>query len=234
MRPLARRAVSALLTLAAMAGGAAAIGAGSALCGDEPRKQDVSNMDLDLLRENLLKLWIIEFTSHEYNWSRIAQISFEGLISPGSTGDPELDRKNEEGRKKTEKSLRHYLLLELDGCIEAQDICDRVLGAKAQLSAADIEKRRFFFRELDAIKWNSILLQDALAELSRATGTPIALHPEIPKNVTLEVSLDAPKGFSVQNVLEYLSGMHPIEWKYEGGKLDVTYLGDIPRGPYGR
>lgn len=233
MRPSVRRAASLALTLAAAVAGAGLVRAASAL-GEGSQKQDVSNMDIDLLKENLLKLWIIEFTSDQYNQSRIAQKSFEALNPVAPTGNPELDRKNEEARKKTDKELRHYLFLELDGCIEAVDIADRVLGTKISLDPADAEKRRFFQQALPEFEWRSVLLQDALRDLAKKTGTAIELHPEIPKNVTLEVSLQAPAGFSVQGVLEYLNGIHPIEWKYEGGKLDVFYLGDIPKTPFGR
>lgn len=228
-----RRAVSLALTAAAVLAGVAGVGALTAR-GDGEAKQDVSNMDVDFLRESLLKLWIIEYTSSNYNQSKIAKFSFEGLNPGVPTGDAELDAKNEAARKKTSKDLRHYLLLELDGSIEAVDIVDRVLGTKVVLSPAEAERRRFFTAALPAISWKNRLLQDALQDISRLTGTPVELHPVIPKNLTLEISFDAPAGFNVQNVLEYINSIHPVEWKYDGGKLDVNYLGDIPKNPYGR
>lgn len=233
MKAPANRAASLVLTLAAAFVGAGALRAAAAL-GDGSPKQDVSNMDIELLKESLLKLWIIEYTSDQYNQSRIAQKSFEALNPVAPTGDAETDRKNAEAQKKTDKELRHYLFLELDGCIEAVDIADRVLGTKVSLDPADAEKRRFFQQALPEIAWKNILLTDAIRDLARMTGTTIELHPVIPKNVTLEVSLDAPAGFSLLGVLEYLNGIHPIEWKYEGGKLDVFYLGDITTSPHGR
>ena len=227
-----KRLASAALTALVFAGGALLTGAlarTDAALGEGKPKQDVSNMDEGLLRESLLKLWIIEFTSREYNQSRIAQKSFEGLMPAEPTGNPEIDRQNEAGRIKTNKELKHYLLLDLDGAIEAVDICDRVLGTKVSLDPADAEKRRFFTQELPEIRWHNILLKDLLADLSRMTGVPIELHPEIPKNVTLEVSFEAPAGFNVQSVLEYVNGIHPIEWTWNGGKLDVDYMGDLPK-----
>jgi hypothetical protein len=226
-----RRLAAALACCAGLVGGAALVASAGP---EDPKKQDVSNMDLDLLRENLLKIWIIEYTSQAYNQGRIAEKSFEALNPAPPTGDPETDRKNAEGRRKTDKELRHYMALELDGSIEAIDICDRVLGQKVAIDPTELEKRRFLLKELPEFRWSSKLLQDCLAELQRLTSTTIELHPVIPKNVTLEVSLESPAGYTVQAVLEYINGIHPIEWKYENGKLDVTYLGDLPRTPYGR
>ena len=226
-----RSLLSAVVAAVALVSGALFVTA-AARGGDKP-KQDVSNMDLDLLRESLLKIWIIEYTSDAYNQSRIAEKSFEGLNPAPPTGDPELDRQNAEGRRKTDKELRHYMGLELDGSIEAIDICDRVLGQKVAIDAAEAERRKFLLKELPEFKWRNVLLQDALRDLSRMTGVPIDLHPEIPKNVTMEVSLESPAGYTVTAVLEYINGIHPIEWKYEGGRLDVTYMGDLPKSPYG-
>lgn len=228
-----RRSVAVTLTLAAAIGGAGLLRAATAL-GEGSPKQDVSNMDVELLKESLLKLWIIEYTSEQYNQSRISQKSFEALNPVAPTGDAETDRKNAEAQKKTDKELRHYLFLELDGCIEAVDIADRVLGTKVTLDPADAERRRFFQQALPEISWKNVLIQDAIRDLARMTGTPVELHPQIPKNLTLEVSLTAPAGFSVQGALEYLNGIHPIEWKYEGGKLDVFYQGDVSTAPHGR
>lgn len=228
-----KRLLAGLLTCSAVAAGAVLV-RGAAVLAEGAPKQDVTNMDLDYLRENLLKLWIIEFTSQEYNQSRIAQKSFEGLNPAAPTGDPELDRKNEEGRRKTSKELRHYLLLELDGAIEAVDIVDRVLGTKVSLDPAEAEKRRFFARTLGEISWKNVLLQNALQDLAKWTEVPIALYPEIPKNVTLELSFEAPAGFSVQSVLEFLNSQHPIEWKWDHGKVEVWYQGELPKTPYGR
>lgn len=229
-----RRAAAASATAAALFAGAGVVGAVSAH-GEGSTKQDVSNMDLDLLRENLLKIWIIEFTSQQYNQSKIAQRSFEGLVGASeSTGDPEKDRLRAEARKKTDKELRHYMLLELDGAIEAVDICDRVLGTKNAVDGSVAEARQFLSRELPAIAWKNILLQDAVAELGRTLGVTTALHPTLPKNLTLEISFDAPAGMSVLGVLEYINSIHPVGWKYEAGKLDITYLGEIPKNPYGR
>lgn len=196
----------------------------------EGGRADVASMDVGLLRESLLKLWIIEESSSRHNQSRIAQKSFEGLTAPESTGNAELDRQNVEAKKKLAKELRHYLLLELDGAIEAVDICDRVLGTKATLDAATLDRRLFFQQKLPVIQWRGVLLQDALADLGRITGTPVDLHPAIPKNLTLEVSFEGPAGFTLEGVLEFLREQHPMEWKYEGGRLDVTYTGEMPKG----
>lgn len=191
-------------------------------------------MDLDLLRENMLKIWIIEYTSSNYNQSRIAEKSFEGLNPVPPTGDPKMDRENEEARKKVEKHLRHYLLLELDGAIEAVDIVNRVLGQQVAIEGAEADRRRFLTKSLPGISWKNRLLQDAVRDLSSMTGVTCELHPEIPKNVTLEISLDSPAGYTVQGVLEYINGIHPIEWEYKDGRLDITYMGDIPKHPYRR
>jgi hypothetical protein len=219
-------AAAALLVGAGVAGSLPALGEGG--------KQDVSNMDLDLLRENLLKIWIVEYSSQQHNMRRIGEKSFEGLNPVPATGDPETDRKNAEGRRLTDKHLRHYMLLELDGAIESVDICDRVLGSKVSVDAGVAEQRKFLASELPEINWSNVLLQDAVADLAAKLGVEAQLHPVIPKNLTLEISFQGPKGYALLNVLEYINSIHPITWKYEAGKLDVTYIGEIPKNPYGR
>lgn len=226
------RIAHAALTAAALAAGAGLVGALSAR--GEGQKQDVSTMDLDLLRENLLKIWIVEYSSQTHNMKRIGEKSFEGLNPVPATGDPKVDQENAEARRKTDKHLKHYMLLELDGAIETVDICDRVLGSKVAIDASVAETRQFLSRELPAISWKNVLLQDAVADLGAKLGVETQLHPQLPKNLTLEITFDAPKGFAVLNVLEYINSIHPITWKYENGKLDVTYIGEIPKNPYGR
>jgi len=232
-----RRVLTGVGTALAVLAGVVAVSAVSAESarGDGgPKKSDVSNMDLDLLRESLLKIWIVEFTSVNYNQSRIAQFSWDGLNPVPPSGNPELDKQNQEGRVKLAKTLRHYLLLDLDGAIEGVDICSRVLGTKATVDPSVVAARRVLGQELPDISWNNLLLQDALNDLSAKTGVPIELHPTIPSFLTLEISFQAPAGFTVQGVLEYIKTLHEIEWKVIDGKLDVTYLGEIPKNPYRR
>lgn len=226
-RPLLAPVLAGALAVAAAS--AASLGA-RAEDPPKPARPDVATMDLELLRESLLKIWIIEESSSRHNQSRIAQKSFEGLTGPVSTGDAELDAKNVEARKKLVKETRHYLLLELDGSIEAVDICDRVLGKKATLDAATLDRRLFFSQKLPAINWRTVLLQEALQDLSKTIGTPIDF-PVLPKNLTLEVSFEGPAGFTLEGVLDFLKEQHPLEWKYENGRLDVRYMGEIPKGP---
>lgn len=224
------------LILAAVAAAASLAAWEPGFAGDEkPKKNDVATMDLDLLQENLLKIWIIEESSGQHNQRRIAQKSFDALISPVEpTGDPEKDKEQAALRKKLDKELRHYMLLELDGSIECVDLVDRVLGTKVTLGSVDAEKRRILAKSLPEIAWRNLSLDDALADLGKKAGVPIDF-PRLPRTLQLEVSYETSAGMPLLTVLQFINSQHPIEWTFDGaGGLKVRYLGEIPTGPGGR
>lgn len=185
-------------------------------------------VDLELLRENLLKIWIIEESSSRYNQARIGEKSFDAMLAKSEpTGDPEKDRENAAAAKKLDKEVRHYLLLELDGAIECVDIVDRVLGTKVTLSGDDADRRRFLTREVPALKWSNVGLGDALLDLGRKLKIDVDFPP-LPRHVVCEISYEAPGGLSLFNVLEFINSEHPIRWEVQGEKLVVRYMGEIP------
>ncbi len=218
---------NALLYVAALAFGFVAYSLAAPAQGeDEPvaGTGDVLTMDVDFLREKLLKIWVIEEASDRHNQRRIAEKSFTGMTPLTPTGDPELDAENRAVYLKNDKHLRHYLLLELDNCIEAVDICKRVLGLHLKPPSGGSASRAFFEQELPDIAWSGKTLADAFADLGRRIGTPVDFSG-VADNQDIRIDLEIPAGFLLQQALELIQGIHYVTWEYVDGRLVVKYAG---------
>ncbi len=236
------RAATLLLTGTALLAGFAAVSLTESFCGRASGEEGDANgppqatsggimeMDVEFLREKLLKLWIIEEASDRHNQRRIAQNSFKGLTPLEPTGDAARDAENRAEYLKNDKHLRHYLLLELDNAIEAVDIARHTLGIHLRPPNDDRAMRAFLEQELPAIEWRHAKLEDALADLGHKIGTPVDFSGVGPReDVRIDLQLDA--GFQLRQALEYIISIHPIEWEYTDGRMIVRYLGsdELPK-----
>ena len=230
------RITNALLTGAALVCGFAAIAITTRASGQEGGAKapdtagGVMQMDVDFLREKLLKLWIIEEASDRHNQRRIAENSFKGMTPVDPTGDPAVDAENRAAYLKNDKHLRHYLLLELDNCIEAVDIARHTLGIHLRPPNDDRALKAFLEQELPEVKWNNITLDKAIEDLGHKIGTPVDFSG-IADNEDVRIDLQLDPGFQLQQALEYIIAIHPIEWSYADGRLVVRYLGsgELPK-----
>jgi hypothetical protein len=223
------RITNTLLTGAALAAGFVAISLTGSASGEEEETAlgsgGVMDMDVDFLREKLLKLWIIESASDRHNQRRIAEKSFKGMTPLDPTGDPEVDAQNRAEYLKNDKHLRHYLLLELDNSIEAVDIARHTLGIHLKPPHDDRALKAFLEQELPAISWSNTKLDQAFADLGRKIGVPVDFSGIGPReDVRIDLTLDP--GFQLQQALEFIIEIHPIRWEYKDGRMIVNYLGD--------
>ena len=221
-----RRGVSFLLYGAALLAGFAAFSAtGPASGEDDPSVGgDVTTMDIEFLREKLLKIWIIEESSDRHNQRRIAEKSFRGMTPYEPTGDEESDRENYAEYMKNDKHLRHYLTLEMDNSIEVIDICRRVLGTHVKPPSTDKAMRDLLDQELPAINWRNVELGVALDDLGRKLGITVRFSG-VAKNEDVRIDLQLDPGFQLGQALEFVNEYHPLEITYEGGILYFKYLG---------
>lgn len=185
---------------------------------------DIDSMQLDLLEENLLKIWIVEESSERYNQMRIGQKSFEGLIPVEPTGNPELDAKNREEQKRLNWELTHYIKLELDGAIQVIDIARRVLGEQPRLDEVARARKQFLAREMPDIKWRWITLDKALQDLGSKLGVRVELTG-VPEHTKLEVNLTL-EGATVEQLIDFLLQQHFMKWTYENDVLKFEYMGE--------
>lgn len=224
---------NALLTGAALAAGFVAVSLTGSARGQDTESGltgGIMDMDTDFLREKLLKLWIIESASERHNQRRIAEKSFKGMTPLDPTGDAAVDAENRAEYLKNDKHLRHYLLLELDNCIEAIDIARHTLGIHLKPPHDDKALKAFLEQELPAISWRNILLDEAMADLGRKIGTPVDFSG-IGDNEDVRIDLTLDPGFQLQQALEFIIEIHPIEWTYEDGRMIVRYMGsdELPK-----
>lgn len=191
----------------------------------ERRRATVANMDLDLLRENLIKIWIIDESSHRYNQQNIAETSFNLMLPLEKTGDPEVDEENRLARRKAIFQLDNWLRLELDGAIEIIDICQRVLGKNAPKSGDKKALTKILGREMPVdIVWSGISVADAINDFSRKANVKVEF-PGLPKGVQQELNITAPAGFTIGQVLDLMAEYGSIEWKYVDGVFHFEYIG---------
>jgi hypothetical protein len=190
----------------------------------ERKPKDVTTMNLDLLEENLLKIWIVEESSERYNQANIAQKSFEGLIPVEPTGDPELDAKNRDEQNRLNFELTHFIKLELDGAIQVIDICRRALGKQPRLDVKALERKRFLQRDVPNISWRWMKLEDALQDLGAKLGIRVELAG-VPERTKLEVNLTL-EGATVEQLIDFLLQQHFMEWTYADKVLRFQYKGD--------
>jgi len=191
------------------------------------KRWSVDSLDLGLLRENLLKIHIVEAGSERHNQRRIGQKSFEALTAPGEpSGNAEVDAANAAARKKLDWELRHYLLLELDGSIETIDILQRVLGKNLVSDPKAAAMRKFLRKSLPEIKWRNKDLTAALQDLAKKIGVPVEVSG-IPPTTSLEIDMTLPKGCDVETAINFILGIHEMRWSFEKGALKFEYL-NIP------
>ncbi len=213
-----------LVPAAALAAGFVLVSFAGAARGAGDAQSDVMTMDVDFLREKLLKLYIIEEASDRHNQKRIAEDSFKGMAPLVPTGDEAVDAENRAAYLKNDKALRHYLLLEYDNSIEAIDICNHVLGTALRAPRGKSRAvREFLDQEVPAIDWRSTPLAAALQDLGRKIHTPVDFSG-IAKNEDVRIDLNL-EGFTVEQTLEFIRGIHEIAWEYKDGRLIVRYLG---------
>ncbi len=186
----------------------------------------IDDMDLDFLREKMLKIWIIEEASDRHNRRRIAEKSFNGMTPYEPTGDAALDAENKAQYLKNDKHLRHYLMLELDNAIEVIDICQRVLGRHVRPPrSSQGNMRKLLEKQLPALNWSDMPLAEALHELGNAVDTPVTFSGLAP-NEDARIDIEFPEGFMLQQAIEFIQGIHPLAYRLEDGVLHFEYGGD--------
>ncbi len=184
----------------------------------------VEEMDLDLLREKLLKIWIIEESSDRHNQRRIAEKSFKGFTPYEPTGDAEKDAENLAEIRKNDKHLRHFLTLEMDNSIEVIDICKRVLGLHVKAPSTNKAIQELLAQELPEIKWRNKELGAALQDLGRRIGKTVHFKG-LAKNEEAHIDVEFPAGFTLGQAIEFIREWHPMKFEYKDGELFFTYTG---------
>ena len=227
-RTLGRRVWSnGLIYGAALAAGFAAFALTGSVRGEDnaaDAPQGVMTMDVDFLREKLMKIWIIEEASDRHNQRRIAQKSFLGMTPVDPTGDAEADAENRAAYLKNDKHLRHYLMLEYENAIEAIDIGKHTLGTHLRPPKTDAVLKAFLDQEIPEIVWRNKKLDAAMEDFGRKIGVTVEFGG-IADNEDVVIDVSLPAGFQVRQALEYINNIHPIQWTYEDGKLTVRYMG---------
>lgn len=192
------------------------------------QRWSLESLDLGLLRENLLKIHIVEASSERHNQRLIAKTSFEAMTADTeSTGDAEMDARNAEARRKMDFQLRTFILLELDGSIETIDTLQRVLGKNLVSDPSMAETKQFLERDAPAISWRNKELVSALKEFGAQLGVGTEVTG-IPKNTELFIDLFV-EGATVEQAIGFIVSHHEMKWKYEKGTLKFEYL-DMPEG----
>lgn len=221
-----RRLLLPVACAAAFAAGLLAMTAPSEpVVAQERKVRTVDDMDLDLLRENLIKIWIIDESSHRYNQQNIAETSFELMLPLEPTGDPKIDEENRLARRKAIFQLDNWLRLELDGAIEIIDICSRVLGQNAPKGGDGKALAKVLSKEMPVdVVWSGVSVDDAIRDFGRKAGVEVSF-PGLPKGVQQELNLTAPAGFTIGQLLDMMLEYGGVQWDYKDGVFHFRYVG---------
>jgi hypothetical protein len=176
--------------------------------------QTVQDMDLDILRKNLLKFFVFEEESVKHQ-EQLAKLKFEKQVIEKdqlATANPKLLKL----AKKRERWVVHYMRLEKESAIELLDIISRCIGDKVRLHDDGNEWRRIRETPVKGIFWDNLPLDQALAELGKKVGVPVVA--EIPLIEVPYISLKVDTA-NLEALIKMITDIHPMDVKFTKGKI---------------
>ncbi len=216
------RLAAAALVLCALAAGAAA------LEGDGPkrpggRKGTVDDMDLALLQQGLLKIYVTERESG-INEARLHELK----ISSEVDGAPDENRlvkpspEQLEDMKKRQKAIFHFLLQEKTNAIQIVNLVDKVLGTEVHLPGEGRAERAILEKEVDLIDIpGGTSFDEACKIISKALGCPVEAELPDLTNFTIRMLLERTTG---EAIIKQVTASLPMEWRIEGGTLIFRHI----------
>jgi hypothetical protein len=176
--------------------------------------QTVRDMDIGLLRQNLLKFFVLEEESrlHQANLQKLKFVKQFVEDKQLEKPDPQMLKL----AKKRERHIKHYLTLEREGCIEILYVIQRILGDRARLEGKDAEWRGLLETPISELNWRGIPLDQALLQLGEMVQVEVV--PELPLTSVPSITLKIERG-TLETTLAMMAEIHPMTHAYKNGKL---------------
>jgi hypothetical protein len=178
--------------------------------------QTIVDLDLDLLRQNLLKFFILEEESQIHQLA-LKRLKFEQDAVEQrqlALGDPKYMKM----AKDRERAVRHFLWLEREGAIEVMSIVYRILGDKTRLTDAKSEWLGILETPISDIAWKALELDRAMADLGSRVGVEVVC--EMPLTQIPFITLSMERG-TLETAISVIREIHPIQVVYKKGKIYV-------------
>jgi hypothetical protein len=199
---------------------------------DKPAKAPgggrVESMDLALLQQGLLKIYICERESG-INETRLHEMKVMSQAA-GHVGEDRIEKPSPEqleDLKKRHKSIHHYLLQEKTNSIQVINLVDRVLGTEPHIPGEGRAERKILEREFELIDIpKDTDFVAACATIEKVLGCKVV--PELPPltNFTIRVLMQRGTG---EALIKQVCSSLPMEWRIEDGVLYFRH-NDLPAG----
>jgi hypothetical protein len=174
----------------------------------------LENMDLPLLKQNMTKMYILEGESKRHE-TRLKELEMNARSLDMLKREP-ANEEERQAKIKRHKHILHYLYMERENSVEVWDVINQVLGEQTRLADDDAELRQLLSKEIRLIEWNNKDLESALYELGQLIGVPVEV--ELPANVEMAVTIQV-ENVTVETVISLICDIHPLDWRYVGGRL---------------
>jgi hypothetical protein len=221
--PRPPRAASAAWAAAAALALAAAASAFEGGGGPPPRKRaTVDDMDMALLQQNLLKIYVAEKESAIHQ-NKLAELKIASqFLDPNR---PTLDRPTEEqiaDLRLRQKHIAHFLTTEKTTSVQILQIVDRVLGTELHLPGEGRPERAILekFVEIIDIPKNTDLMK-AAEIVGKALGCKVIVEKSDLVNFTVSCYQERTSGYAI---LKSICGNLPFEYRIEGGAIHLRHL----------
>ncbi len=225
-RPGAR---GAFLLAAGIAAGSL-LGVAAAAPPEEPKRASIEDMDLALLQQRLLRIYIIEKESG-INEMRLLQqkVASQTVFDPTKQTLTEKPTPEQiEDIKKRHKTIVHYLTLEKSNAMEAIHIVDRVLGTEVHLPGEGRPERKFLEQRIEVFE---IPRKTDFREVAQKVGEVLGckVETELPPLETFFITTFYMERSTGEALIKQLCSQLPLTWKFEGKTLKFRHV-DLPEG----
>ena len=177
----------------------------------------VYDLNTDLLRQNLLKFFMLAEESRLHNF-RLKEQAFLKKFEEGGMTGAALEAR----LRKRERTIRHFLNVEKEASIETLDIISRILGDRKRLEDQSSEWQRHLAKPVGPINWKNLPLREALQELGAQLDFEVSV--EIPVKYKPFITLYTDK-VNLYTALRLIRDLQPITWEYRDGKAFFVWGG---------
>jgi hypothetical protein len=204
------------------AAGAAALALQDPPAEADPDRKTGDDMDIPLLQENLLKIYVTERESaidvtrlEEWKW---AAQEFGDL---GRDTLQQLTDTQIEDMKKRDKHIFHHLIMEKTNAIQVINVVDKVLGTDVHLPGEGRAARRILTTVIESFQLpRGTDLRDAIAKLGEVLGCETKAELPPLNNYTVSLLREQCTG---EVLIKALCDYHPLTYRIEGNTLIFTH-----------
>lgn len=225
---------AALLLAAAAILGAGCLAAAAAAGQEAPRRASVEDMDMGLLQNRLLKIYVCEKEA-ALNAKALEKLRIS--LEAAGTGKVTLESRTKEQIEedaRREKDISHYLLFEKTNAIQMIQIVDRILGTEVHLAGEGRADRAILDRKVELIEIprgpkGGTDIREAAKIISEVLGCPVRVEQPDTDIFRLWFTMGPTTG---EAIIKQVASSQPFDWKIVDGTLVFRHR-DLAEGASG-